>query len=170
MKQKRRDGTLLSADSSQDCLLSLLYGSIPGRAILKPLTAPCISKAAGWFLSTKLSCLLISPFVRRNHIDMSLFEPTDYGSYNEFFARKIRPEARPVDHDPRHLISPCDSKLTVLPIADDVQFVLKHTPYTVASLLHSERLAQEYAGGYALIFRLTVDDYHRYCYPADAQK
>ena len=36
---------------------------------------------------------------------------------------------------------------------------------------HNElTLAKDYVGGYALIFRLTVDDYHRYCYVADGQK
>lgn len=170
MNQKRRDGTLIVADDAQDRLLSLLYGSALGRAIIKPLTRPCISKAAGKLLSAKASCALIKPFVKKNNIDMSLFEDVRYGSYNEFFARKIRPEVRPIDFDPRHLISPCDSKLTALPITEDAQFVLKHTPYTAASLLRDEQLASRYAGGYALIFRLTVDDYHRYCYPADGQK
>ena len=46
MNQKRRDGTLIVADDAQDRLLSLLYGSALGRAIIKPLTQPCISKAA----------------------------------------------------------------------------------------------------------------------------
>lgn len=170
MKQKRRDGTLISADSSQDRLLAFLYGSALGRALIKPLTAPWISRAAGRLLSTKASCALIGPFIKSNAIDMSLFEAVSYGSYNEFFARKIRPEVRPLDRDPHHLISPCDSKLTVLPITPDAQFILKHTPYTVASLLRDEQLAKTYAGGWALIFRLTVDDYHRYCYPADAKK
>ena len=31
-------------------------------------------------------------------------------------------------------------------------------------------MAKRYAGGYALIFRLTVDDYHRYCYVAEGEK
>ena len=168
--KKLRDGTLLSEENGQDRLLGALYGSAAGRLLLKPLTAPFLSRLAGRLLSTKASCALIKPFVRRNHIDMSLFEPERYGSYNEFFSRKIRPEMRPVDSDPQHLISPCDSKLTVLPITPDCVFTLKHTPYTTASLLKDEALAAQYAGGYALIFRLTVDDYHRYCFPENAVK
>ena len=170
MNRKLRDGTLICESSGQDRLLSFLYGTLPGRLLLKPLTAPILSRAAGWLLSTRASRILIKPFIRSNQIDMSLFLQTDYHSYNEFFAREIRPEVRPVDRNPDHLISPCDSKLTALPITPDAQFMLKHTPYTVASLLRNEQLAATYAGGWALIFRLTVDDYHRYCYPADAQK
>ena len=168
--KKLRDGTLLSEENGQDMLLGALYGNAAGRLLLKPLTAPFLSRLAGRLLSTKASCVLIDPFIRRNGIDMSLFESVRYGSYNEFFARKIRADARPMDRNPRHLISPCDSKLTVLPITPDARFTIKHTPYTVASLLKNDGLAAQYAGGYALIFRLTVDDYHRYCFPEDAVK
>ena len=170
MKQKTRNGVLIDRPDGQDRLLAALYGHAAGRALLKPLTAPCVSRLAGRLLSTRASCALIDPFIRRNRIDMTQFERTDYASYNDFFSRKIRPEARPVDMDPLHLISPCDSKLTALPIAGDGRFTLKHTPYTVASLLKNDALAKAYEGGYALIFRLTVDDYHRYCYPADGEK
>lgn len=167
MKQKTRDGILTERQDGQDRLLARLYGCAAGRALLKPLTRRGISRVAGWFLSRKISCLLIKSFIRNNNIDMTLFEPKKYASYNDFFCRRIRPEARPVDLEPQHLISPCDSKLTVLPIGENTRFTLKHTEYSVASLLKNEALAAEYAGGYAMIFRLTVDDYHRYCYVAD---
>lgn len=170
MKRKRRDGTMIEASDGQEKLLKALYGSAAGRMLLKPLTAPCVSRLAGWLLSTRASCVLIKPFVRSNGIDMSQYLPEKYASYNDFFIRKIRPELRPVDEDPLHLISPCDSKLTVLPISKDGRFCLKHTEYTAASLLRDEALARSYEGGLALIFRLTVDDYHRYCYIADGEK
>ena len=95
---------------------------------------------------------------------MSQFEDVKFNSYNAFFSRKIRDGARAIDMDPSHFISPADSKLTVLPITKDSRFALKHTDYTLASLLKNETLAREYCGGYAFVFRLTVDDYHRYCY------
>ena len=170
MERKLLDRAVYGAASSQDRFLAALYGSVLGRMLLKPLTAPVLSRMAGKFLSTKLSCLFIRPFIRRNNIDMSEYEPTAYRSYNDFFSRKIRPDARPVDQDPCHLISPCDSKLTALPITKDGIFTLKHTDYTVTSLLRNEELAVAYEGGLVLIFRLTVDDYHRYCYVADGIK
>lgn len=170
MKQKYRNGTLIQCRDSQERLLDMLYGNVFGRMLLKPLTAPAISRLAGRLLSTRASCILIQPFVRRHSIDLSQYEPARYRSYNEFFSRKIRPDARSIDRDPRHLISPCDSKLTALPITREGRFRLKHTEYTAASLLRSQELAAAYEGGYALIFRLTVDDYHRYCYAADGDK
>lgn len=167
MKQRTRDGVLTDKQDGQDRILAALYGCAAGRILLKPLTHPAVSAVAGWLLSTKASCLLIRPFIRKNNIDMSQFLPEEYGSYNDFFCRRIRPEARPVDREPGHFISPCDSKLTVLPILDSTRFVLKHTEYSVASVLKNEELAAAYTGGYAMIFRLTVDDYHRYCYVDD---
>ena len=170
MKQKFRDGTLIEVDNGQDKFLKNLYGSTLGRILLKPLVTPVVSNIAGAFLSTKLSCILIKPFIRSNNIDMSQFEDVKYNSYNEFFSRKIREGARIVDTESTHFVSPADSKLTVLPITEDARFTLKHTDYSVASLLKNGDLAREYHGGYAFIFRLTVDDYHRYCYVDDGSK
>ena len=170
MKQKTRDGRLIEGADGQDRLLGALYGNAFGRMLLKPLTAPWLSKLAGKFLSTKASCIFIKPFIKSNRIDMSQFEPVAYESYNDFFSRRIREGARTVDMDPRHLISPADSKLTVLPITETGRFTLKHTQYTVGSLLRDPALAAEFVGGWACIFRLTVDDYHRYCYAFDAEK
>ena len=160
----------IAGTGGQDRLLARLYGSAAGRALLRPLVSPVVSKAAGLFLSSPLSCFLIKPFIRSNHIDMTQYEQVKYRSYNEFFSRKILAHLRPIDLNPSHLIAPCDSKMTALPITKDSVFTLKHTPYTVQSLLKNPFLAQEFTGGYALIFRLTVDDYHRYCYIADGEK
>ena len=164
MKLKLRNGESLQLQNSQDRMLKMLYGNCVGRLLLKPLTRPFISKIAGKFLSTKFSCRFIKSFVKSNNIDMNLFEDVEYKSYNEFFCRKIKPEHRIVDMNPNILISPCDSKLTVMKIDDETRFVLKHTQYSVASLLKNDIIASEYNGGYVLIFRLAVDDYHRYCY------
>lgn len=170
MRQKTRNGHLIEGADGQDRLLAALYGCAAGRLLLKPMTAPGLSRLAGRFLSTKLSCVFIKPFIKSNRIDMSQFELVEYASYNDFFSRRIRPGVRPVDMDPEHLISPADSKLTALPITENGRFTLKHTEYTVGSLLKNPALASEYVDGWALIFRLTVDDYHRYCYAFDAEK
>ena len=170
MKLQHRDGTVTEQEDSLEKPLNFLYGTTLGRLLLKPLTARWVSRLAGAFLSTPLSKGFIKSFIQKNGIDMSQFEEVTYRSYNEFFSRKIKPEARPTDMDPKHLISPCDCKLTALSIGEDTVFTLKHTPYTVSSLLKNEELADRFRGGTALIFRLCVDDYHRYCYTADGEK
>ena len=170
MRQKTRNGVLTVGTDEQDLILGALYGCAAGRLLLKPLTAPWLSKLAGRFLSSKASKIFIEPFIHNNVINMLEYERVEYGSFNDFFSRRIRPWARPVDMDPEHLISPADSKLTALPITENGRFTLKHTEYTVGSLLKNPALASEYVDGWALIFRLTVDDYHRYCYAFDAEK
>jgi len=170
MKIKYRDGRAVESENGQDRVLSALYKSAPGRMALKPLTAPFLSRAAGKFLSTRMSCMFIKSFVKNNGIDMSQYEDRRFTSYNDFFARRIREGARRVDTDENHLISPADSKLSVYPITPDGCFTIKHTAYTAKSLLRNEELAEKFMGGILLIFRLTVDDYHRYCYMADGVK
>ncbi|MBQ9973525.1 MAG: phosphatidylserine decarboxylase [Oscillospiraceae bacterium] len=167
MELKYRDGTSRQVSGSQQRVLSFLYGTAFGRLLLRPLVCRWPSRLVGWFMSRKVSCLLIEPFIRSNDIDMSQFEQTSYKSYNDFFTRKIKSGARVMDMAPDHLISPCDSKLTVLPVTEDGTFTIKHTSYTMSSLLQDEALARRYCGGWLLIFRLSVEDYHRYCYPMD---
>ena len=72
--------------------------------------------------------------------------------------------------DENVLVSPCDGKVTVSRIGSDSRFYIKDTPYTLGRLLKSESLARRYLGGYAVILRLTVDDYHHYCYAASGKK
>ena len=62
------------------------------------------------------------------------------------------------------LVSPCDGKVTVSRIGSDSRFYIKDTLYTLERLLKNKKLAERYLGGYAVILRLTVDDYHHYCY------
>lgn len=167
MKYKDRSGGISGGESSQDCLLKFLYGTRPGRFLVRMLICPQVSRFGGWLLNTRISRLFIAPFVSRTGIRMEEYEEPSidgYDSYNDFFCRKIRGERRPAAQEPESFISPCDGKASVYPIGKDSSFLIKNTRYTVGSLLRSERLAERYRGGYAFVFRLTVDDYHRYCY------
>ena len=157
-------------EGAQERILSALYDHAAGRLLLKILTAPWVSKAGGWLLSTRISRLAVGPFARRSGIDLGEYLGAPYHSFNEFFSRRIRPELRPIPENPELFISPCDSRLTALPITPDSRFTLKGTEYTLASLLRNEELAERFSGGWCLIFRLCVDDYHRYCYVADGEK
>lgn len=156
-----------TADScaSQGKLLKLLYGNPVGRASLKLLTQPIVSYLAGAALDHPLSTAAIPPFVLKKHIKMDDFAEETYRSFNAFFTRPIKPAARPIDRDPEALISPCDAKLFVVPVTEEARFTVKGAEYSTAAFLGCRKLAAAYAGGQCLIFRLTPDDYHRYCYP-----
>lgn len=157
-------------EGAQERILSALYDHAAGRAVLKVLTAPWVSKAGGWLLSTRVSRVIVKPFARKSGIDLSEYLGAPYHSFNEFFSRRIKPELRPIPEDPNVFISPCDSRLTALPITPDSRLNLKGTEYTLSSLLRNEELAEKFSGGWCLIFRLCVDDYHRYCYVAEGEK
>ena len=77
-------------------ILKFLYNTVPGRAVLKVITSPTISKIGGAYMDSKLSTIHIKGFIKNNNIDMSQYEKAKYESFNEFFTRKILPEKRPV--------------------------------------------------------------------------
>ena len=158
---KDRSGRIIETDGGQDKILNFLYNRKSGRFLLKVMTLPVISEFAGIFMDSVFSVPLIKPFVRRNNIDLSEYYPKKYTSFNDFFTRQIRPEKRPIADD---LISPCDSKLTVYRINSRSLFKIKGSYYRIVDLLNNKFIAKRYRGGYCMIFRLCVDDYHRYCY------
>lgn len=161
---KTRKGEIIVTNEKQNSLLKQLYGTAWGRCLLKVLTLPAVSAAAGAYMDSPLSKPLIKPFISKNGIDTSQYIMRDFHSYNQFFTRRIKPGMRPVDFTPGHLISPCDSKLSVYPINENSIFRIKDSHYRVRDLLNNDFLARRFEGGYCFIFRLEVDDYHRYCY------
>jgi len=170
MLSRDRAGNEISTFDGQHGSIKFLYTKPLGRIILRVLVRPWISKTAGWFLDRRISVLLIKGFIKKNNIDMSEYEEKQYRSYNEFFCRKIKTGKRPVAEDPDVLIAPCDGKLSVHNISPDSEFSIKGTEYTFESLVRCSELARAYDGGTLMIFRLTVDDYHRYCYVSDGVK
>ena len=143
-------------------ILKFLYNTVPGRAVLKVITSPTISKIGGAYMDSKLSTIHIKGFIKNNHIDMSQYEKAKYESFNEFFTRKILPEKRPVCKDEDALISPCDGRLSAYHIDSNSQFYIKKSRYSIQDLLQGSKAAVDYNGGICLILRLCVDDYHRY--------
>lgn len=164
------DGTIVKNKTGQDKLLEFLYTNPFGRVLLKPLVQPRVSSLAGRLLSTNLSTLLIPSFIRRNGINMKEYQTGRYRSFNDFFIRKLKPGARRITQSPDVLISPCDCKASVYRIHSDTTFIIKHTEYTLRSLLRSRKLADRFEGGYLYLLRLTVDDYHRYVYAASGRQ
>lgn len=151
-------------------MLDFLYKTVPGRVILKGLTAPGLSKTAGWLMDQKVSKVLIKPFVENNGIDLSEYAEEEYGCFNDCFCRHIRPEMRPLNMDPNVLMSPCDGLLSVYPMEKGLIIPVKESHYSIADLLRNKPLADEYEGGQCLVFRLCVNHYHRYAYPDSGSK
>ena len=145
--------------------LAFLYNNPLGRLLLGIAVSPFVSNVYAWKNSRKSSAKKIPGFIKEHNIDMSDYENREYKSFTDFFTRKIRYGKRPVDMAPEALISPADSKLLVYEIEKDTTLRIKGRTYTADEILADSENAGEFAGGYALVFRLTVDDYHRFCYP-----
>lgn len=150
--------------------IRVLYETKCGRIFLKGLVKPSISKIAGRLLNSSVSIPAINLFVKKNNIKIDEYEPVKYQSFNEFFTRKIKADRRPIDKNKKHLISPCDGKLSVYEIDEQSTFLIKQSRYSVNDLIRNELLAKSFEGGYCLVFRLEPKDYHRYCYLDDGIK
>lgn len=167
MNSRTRDGQIVPVYDGQGAAVRFLYEKPLGQQLLKLLILPWVSRCAGWLLERGISRILVKPFVEKNQIDLADYPRRSYGSFNDFFTRRILPERRPIDQDPSHLIAPCDGKLTAYSIGPDAKFHIKGVAYTLESLLRDRDLAARYQGGTLLLLRLSVDDYHRYIYAAD---
>lgn len=167
MSIKTRKPRAIEKDSRA---LSFLYTTVPGRIVLRVLRAKWVSKAAGIFLDTRLSKPLIKPFVENNNIDLGDYKSDGFTCFNDCFCRKIKPGLREFDMRENALCAPCDGLLSVYKINDGAVYPIKQSKYTIYSLLKNEALAREYKNGYMYVFRLCVNHYHRYHYPADGQK
>ena len=145
--------------------LEFLYNNAFGRLYLCLAVSPLVSGIYGKINSTKKSAKKIPDFIKEQGIDMQDFEDREYTSFNDFFTRKLREGKRVVDTNPTSLIAPADSKLLVYRIEEGMRLFVKGREYTVNEILEDDTLSREFDTGYALVFRLCVDDYHRYCFP-----
>ena len=154
--------------------LRLLYGeSIAsktiGRFLLHTLFRwPALSWAVGKYYDTSYSRRLIEPFCARFHVDTSeQILPLDkFTSFNDFFTRRLRPECREQDLDPRIITVPADGRYSVIPILDPSQTIPVKTQYLcLDELLGCKSLAARFYGGTGIICRLCPSDYHRFYFP-----
>lgn len=169
MKVVDRKGNIINKGDQQNNLLKKLYGTFLGRCALKILVCKFVTNMGGLYMRSKLSKRKIEPFIKENDIRMEEYENREFTSYNDFFTRKIVAGKRPFSSDKEVLISPADSKLSYYQISEDSIFTIKNTTYTMEDLLQDKDLASTYVGGTCLIFRLTVDDYHRYSFIDDGK-
>lgn len=144
--------------------LSFLYNNLIGRILLKVATSKIISRIYALYMNSKLSTLKIKKFIKKNNIDISEYKEKKYKSFNEFFMREIKEDKRKINNG---LIAIADSKLSVYKIDENLKLNIKNSIYTVDELIGED--ASNYKDGYALIYRLCVDDYHHYIFPDDGK-
>ena len=167
VRRKRNSKENITTESSKT--LSFLYNTFLGRCLLKLLTKRFVSNIIGFYMNSRISRFKIKKFVKKNDINTFEYEYKNYKSYNDFFTRKVIPYKRPINARKDIFISPCDSKLLVYKINEDLTLKIKDSYYSIDTLVE-KKILDEYIGGYALVFRLSTDNYHRYCYIDNGKK
>lgn len=150
-------------------MLNILYNHCVGRILLKLIIHPIFSKINGWYNNTRLSKKKIKSFVDEYGICLDDYEERKYKSFNDFFTRKIKKDKRKIDMESFNLVAPADSKLSVYPIYKSNMLQIKGVTYTLEELVGGRIDLKDYEGGKCLVFRLTMDDYHRYIFVDDGK-
>jgi len=153
-----------------ESFLRWAYGRASGRAAMHTLVKrPFFSRWYGRRMSKKASRERIDPFIATYGLDPAEFadDPAKFGSFNDFFSRKLRPEARPIDPDPATLVFPADGRHLGFPRASAIEsFFVKGQRFNLEAFLGDAGLAKRFADGALVLSRLCPVDYHRFHFPA----
>ena len=163
----RRGKSLEKEEQYGEKYLKFLYNTLLGRIVLKIIINPIFSKINAIYNKTFFSKNKIKRIIRKYKIDINDFEETNYKSFNEFFIRKKKQTF--YNEQANIFISPSDSKLIVYKITKNLRIKIKQSIYTLNELLDENIDLNEYKDGNCLVFRLSMDDYHRYCYIDDGE-
>jgi phosphatidylserine decarboxylase len=141
-------------DSKSNLIERVLFGST------------ILSKIMGLWFDSAFSKGKIAPTIKNLAIDEAEFrDKTEvYKSFNEFFIRHLKPEARPYSKDKADIVSPADGRVLVFPqLAEDSFAPVKGHPFSIHKMLPG--LSSRYINGALAIVRLCPADYHRYHFP-----
>lgn len=128
-----------------------------------------LSRLVGKFASSHKPFIknrFIRWFVKRYEVDMSLAletNPLAYASFNDFFTRALRPDARPINTDANTVVCPADGAVSQLgKIVNGRIFQAKGQDYSTLELLGGDQdLANEFVDGEFATVYLSPRDYHR---------
>ena len=146
-------------------LISRLFGT-PVMYLLS--SCPFFSWFYGCLQKLPCSRHKIVPFIQKFHVDTSEFlDPVEsFGSFNDFFIRKLRKDSRPIAPGDNTAVVPADGRYRFYEnIAASEGFIVKGQKFDLADLLQNKEQASRYWGGAMVVARLCPSDYHRYHFP-----
>ena len=154
--------------------LHTLYRTRRG-ALLRPLLAgtPLFSAVSAGPRKRFKRQRYVEDFVREHGIDANEAERplSAYRDFDEFFTRRLKSSARPVDADPSRLVAPVDGRLRVYRADSKAVVTLKGQRVALGEVLGEAFDASALEGGRTvLVLRLAPMDYHRIHHPADGRK
>ncbi len=141
------------------------------RLLSNPSLSRRVGRAAEIRLPGPLLRVLIAAYARFYGVDLTeSAEPlASFRTFDQFFTRRLREGARPVDAAADALVSPCDARLHRLgPVPADLRLEqIKGRTYALAELLGDADLAARFEGGVHATLYLSPGMYHRVHWPAD---
>lgn len=156
-----------------DGFLRWAYGNPLGRlTVSAAVKRAWFSRWYGWRMDRSGSRAKIGPFLRDYGVDTSEFAmPVDsYGSFNEFFYRKLKPGARLVVSGESVAVFPADGRhLAIADVSAAGGFYIKGQRFDLEAFLGNASMAAQFKGGSLLISRLCPVDYHRFHFPVSGQ-
>ncbi len=165
----RHTGAIETEQVYGEGFLRWTYGHPLGAISLNAFVKrPFFSAWYGRRMSTPASASRVAPFIAQYGLDPADFaDPADsFASFNEFFYRKLKPSARPVDPDDSSVVFPADGRHLGFDRASDIHGVfVKGQKFDLAALLGDASLAARYADGALILSRLCPVDYHRFHFP-----
>jgi phosphatidylserine decarboxylase len=89
--------------------------------------------------------------------------PDDFATFNDFFVRELKDDARPIDDDDDAVVSPADGTVSVAGrIRGDTLFQAKGLDYTLSDLLATDLdEAERFVDGHFATIYLAPYNYHR---------
>lgn len=166
----RHTGVLETEQVYGEGFLRWSYGNPLGAISLNAFVKrPFFSKWYGRQMSDPRSAGRVRPFISQYELNPQDFAdaPESYRSFNEFFFRKLKPSARPIDLDERSVVFPADGRHLGFQKASEIEDVfVKGQKFNLPKLLGDDALAEKYADGALVLSRLCPVDYHRFHFPA----
>jgi len=147
--------------------LRFLYETWLGAALLNAfIKRPWFSHIAGWLKRSRWSRREIPGFIRRYEIDdtESEFPAASYTSLDAFFTRRLKPETRPVDRNPNHVVAPAEGRVLAFAEVPGTSLEVKGRTVDIEDLAGG---LNGFKPGAVFIIRLAPCDYHRFHFPID---
>lgn len=147
---------------------SLSFGERVVRSAWRVTPQRALSQIIGWgarcALPTQVRASFLRSFARRYGIDVEEAEKPieEYCGLQDFFTRRLKPGARPVDASPNTVVSPADGTVVECGVATTGTLLeAKNSAFTLAELVSDQAIAARLMGGAYLVTYLSPRDYHR---------
>ena len=135
-----------------------------------------LTQLAGWFAQQKWGAVthfVIKAFAKKYNVDMSEAKKenfSDYESFNQFFIRELKDDARKINENPTALCLPADGRVSQIGHIDDERLLqAKGHFFSLSDLLAGdEELVNTFKNGEFATIYLSPRDYHRVHMPCDA--